>query len=90
MNKKSSLWKFELSRCSDKANEELRKNLQQIDQSSIAERGLSAQLRDRPKPFSYAIMDALIPTNYITPKIVFTGVEDPESHLTVFSAEMII
>jgi len=35
-------------------------------------------------------MDAAIPAIYITPKITFTGVEDPESHLTVFNAHMII
>jgi len=28
--------------------------------------------------------------HYITPKIVFTGVEDPENHLTTFNAQMII
>jgi len=32
-----------------KANEELRKNLQQLDQRSTREWGLSAQLRARPK-----------------------------------------
>jgi len=73
-----------------KANEELHKNLQQLDERSIREQGLIAQLRARPKPFSQMIMDAIIPANYITPKIVFTGVEDPESHLTVFNAQMII
>ena len=73
-----------------KANEELYKNLQQLDQRSTAERGPSAQPRARPKPFSQAIMDALVPTNYIMPKIVFTRLEDPENHLTMFNAQMII
>ena len=73
-----------------KANEELRKNLQQLDQHSIVERGPSAQPRARPKPFTQAIMDALVPVSYITPKIILTGVEDPESHLTAFNAHMII
>jgi len=36
------------------------------------------------------IMDAIIPANYLTPKVVFTGVEYPESHLTTFNAQMII
>ena len=35
-------------------------------------------------------MDVAIPANYITPKITFTCVEDPESHLTTFNAQMII
>jgi len=46
---------------------------------------LNAPLRARPKPFSQAIMDALVPPHYITPKIVFTGVKDLESHLTTFN-----
>ena len=72
------------------ANEELRRNLQQLDERSTGEQGPIAQLRARPKPFLQAIMDAAIPVNYITPKIIFTGVEDPESHLTSFNAQMII
>ena len=35
-------------------------------------------------------MDVIIPANYITSKIVFTGVEDLESHFTAFNAQMII
>jgi len=34
-----------------KANDELRKNLQQLDQLSTWEQGPSAQPRARPKPF---------------------------------------
>jgi len=73
-----------------KANEELRKSLQQLDQPSKRERGLNAPLRARPKPFSQTIMDALMPPHYIMPKIIFTGVEDHESHLMAFNAQMII
>jgi len=71
--------KIDLSRTSNeelcKANEELCRNLQQLDERSTGERGPIAQLRARPKPFSQAIMDIAIPANYITPKIVFTSVE---------------
>jgi len=35
-------------------------------------------------------MDAIIPVNYITPKIIFMGVDDPETHLVAFNAQMII
>jgi len=35
-------------------------------------------------------MDELVPLHYITPKIVFTGVEDLENHLTTFNAHMIV
>jgi len=73
-----------------KANKDLRKNLQQLDERSTGERGSIVQLRARPKPFSQAIMDAIIPANYITPKIIFMGVEDPKTHLAAFNAQMII
>jgi len=46
--------------------------------------------RDCPEPFSRAIMDEPVPAHYVTPKIIFTGVEDLESHLTAFNAQMII
>jgi len=35
-------------------------------------------------------MDELVLAHYIRPKIIFTGIEDPENHLTVFNAQMII
>jgi len=35
-------------------------------------------------------MDTVIPANYITPNITFTGVKDPESHLNTYNAQMII
>jgi len=73
-----------------KANEELCKDLQQLGERSTGERGLTTQPRARPRPFSQAIMDAVIPASFITPNIVFTGVEDPESHLTTFNVQMMI
>jgi len=41
-------------------------------------------------PFSHAIMDIVVPTSFMTPKIVFTGTEDPKAHLTTFNAQMMI
>ena len=35
-------------------------------------------------------MDELVPPHYITSKIFFTRVEDPENHLTAFNAHMIV
>ena len=36
-------------------------------------------------------MDELMPSYYITPKIVvFNGVDDPENHLKAFRAQMIL
>jgi len=73
-----------------KTKEELCMSIQQLDERSTGERGPIVQLRACSKPFSLEIMDDVIPANYITPKITFIGVEDPESHLTVFNAQIII
>jgi len=35
-------------------------------------------------------MDALVPANYITPKIMFSRGEDPGNHLTALNAQMLI
>jgi len=35
-------------------------------------------------------MDEPVLADYVTPKITFTRVEDPESHLTTFNVQMII
>jgi len=37
-------------------------------------------------PFSQVIMDVVVPTSFMTLKIVFTGTEDPEAHFTAFNA----
>ena len=67
-----------------KANEELCRDLQQLGEGSTGERGPTIQARARPRPFSQVIMDVVVPASFITPKIVFTGTEDPEAHLTTF------
>jgi len=41
-------------------------------------------------PFSQAIMDVVISTNFMTPRITFTGTEDPETHITTFHTQMMI
>jgi len=41
-------------------------------------------------PFSQAIMNAVIPTNFMTPKITFTGTEDPEARITAFHTQIMI
>jgi len=40
--------------------------------------------------FSHAIMDIVIPASFIGPKITFTGVEDPEAHITAFHTQMMV
>jgi len=41
-------------------------------------------------PFSQAIMDVVIPMNFMMPKITFTGTEDPEANPTTFHTQMMI
>jgi len=41
-------------------------------------------------PFSQAIMDAVIPSTFVGPKATFTGMEDPEAHLTAFHTQMML
>jgi len=35
-------------------------------------------------------MDTVIPTSFMVPKITFTGVKDPEAHITAFHTQMMI
>jgi len=74
-----------------KTNEELWKSLHQHGRRSTRERSLNFSSKDDPKPFSQEIMDELVSPHYITPKIAFfSGVGDPDNHLTKFMAQMII
>jgi len=41
-------------------------------------------------PFSQAIMNVVIPTNFMTLKITFTGTKDLEAHITSFHTQMMI
>jgi len=41
-------------------------------------------------PFSHAILDTVIPTSFMGPKVTFTSVEDPEAHITAFHTKMIL
>jgi len=46
--------------------------------------------REFPIPFSQSIMEAVIPHTCVGPKVTFTGMEDPEAHLTVFHTQMML
>jgi len=46
--------------------------------------------KDFPTPFSPKIVDAVIPAMLVGPKVTFTGVEDPEAHLTTFHTQMML
>jgi len=73
-----------------KANEELRRDLQRMGERTTDERTPSIPVRARPMPFPQAIMDTVIPTNFMGPKIAFTSVEDLEAHITTFHTKMMI
>ena len=46
--------------------------------------------RAHPMSFSQTIMDTVLPTTSLSPKVTFTGVEDPEAHLTTFHTQMML
>ena len=73
-----------------KTHEELRKDLKQCDRRPPRERETSLHERDNTEPFSRAIMDEPVVVHHVAPRITFTGVEDSETHLTMFNAQMII
>ena len=41
-------------------------------------------------PFSYEIMSVVVPPGLVGVKATFTGVEDPETHLTAFHTQMML
>ena len=46
--------------------------------------------REFSTPFSQEILDAAIPNTFAGPKAIFTGMEDPEAHLTAFHTQMVL
>jgi len=73
-----------------RANEELRRGLQHVGERTADERAPPVPLRARPMSFSRAIMNVVLPTRSLGPKVSFTGVEDPEAHLTAFHTQMML
>ena len=41
-------------------------------------------------PFSQEILDAAIPNTFAGPEVIFTGMEDPETHLSAFHTQMVL
>ena len=72
------------------ANEELRRGLQHVREQVADEHAPPVPLRARPMLFSRAIMNVVLPTTSLGPKVSFTGVEDPEAHLTAFHTQMML
>jgi len=73
-----------------RANEELRKDLQHVGERVAGEQTPPIPVRARPMPFSQAIMNVMIPTNFMTLKITFTCTEDPKAHITALHTQMMI
>jgi len=71
-------------------NEELRRDLQQVGERTVDERAPPVPLKARPMSFSQTIMDTMLPTMSLGPNVTFTGVEDPEAHLTTFHTQMML
>jgi len=46
--------------------------------------------RELSTPFSQPILETVIPNTVVGPKVTFTGMEDPEIHLTVFHTQMML
>jgi len=73
-----------------RANEELRRDLQRLGERATWEQCPPILVKARPMSFSQAIINFVIPTNFMTPIITFTGTEDPEAHITTFHTQMMI
>ena len=74
-----------------KVTEELRQALQeQRGRTVVEEVAPSSPPRVFPMSFAQAITDTPIPTSVVPVKASFTGVEDPEAHLTTFHTQMML
>ena len=74
-----------------KVTEELRQALQeQRGRTVVEEVAPSSPPRVFPMPFAQAITDTPIPASVVPVKASFTGVEDPEAHLTTFHTQMML
>jgi len=68
-----------------RANEELRRGWRDVDEPETATRP-----RQFSTPFSQEILETAIPNTFTGPKVTFTGMEDPEAHLTTFHTQMML
>ena len=74
-----------------KVTEELRQALQeQRGRPVVEEVASSSPPRVFPMPFAQAITDTPIPASVVPMKASFTGVEDPEAHITMFHTQMML
>lgn len=68
-----------------RANEELRRGWRGGDEPEAA-----CPPREFTTPFSQAILETAITNTFTGPKVTFTGMEDPEAHLTAFHSQMLL
>ncbi|XP_068503739.1 uncharacterized protein [Phaseolus vulgaris] len=68
-----------------RTNEELRHRWRGKDELEAA-----SPPREFTTPFSQAILETAIPNTFTGPKATFTGMEDPEAHLTAFHTQMLL
>ena len=74
-----------------RVNEELRRGLRNNQgQREHEEMEHLTPPREFSTPFSQEILDAAIPNTFAGPKAIFTGMEDPEAHLTAFHTQMVL
>jgi len=74
-----------------RVNEELRRALNSNQgQREQDETERLTPPREFSTPFSQEILDAVIPNTFAGPKVIFTGMEDPEAHLTAFHTQMVL
>ncbi|XP_068475034.1 uncharacterized protein [Phaseolus vulgaris] len=74
-----------------RVNEELRQGLRNNPgQREPDEMEHLTPPREFSTPFSQEILDAAIPNTFAGPKVIFTGMEDPEAHLTAFHTQMVL
>jgi len=68
-----------------RTNEELRCGWRDADEPEAV-----TPPREFSTPFSKAILETAIPNTFTGPKATFTGIEDPEAHLTAFHTQMML
>jgi len=68
-----------------RANKELRRGWRDVDEPETA-----TPPREFSTPFSQEILETAIPNTFTGPKVTFTGMEDPEAHLTAFHTQMML
>jgi len=74
-----------------RVNEEMRRGLRNHPGSREAkDRESFTPPREFSTSFSQSIMEAVIPHTFVGPKVTFTGMEDPEAHLTAFHTQMML